>query len=101
MGGNSKYKRKELTKCIDQEYIKSFGNFSDFGVFCQKNRNCQRRIDIWYDKAHICFGQNYIWLKKGISRPYLTWKTMIASAYAFTKEQQKELNRCIDLARAQ
>lgn len=38
-------------------------------------------------------------IARGKHRPPLEWKRKIADEYSLNKEQQEELNRCIDLAR--
>lgn len=92
----SENQQEELAKCIDQEYIKSFGDFSDFGVFCQKI-GIAREESISDMAKRISVSERALYLaERGMSRPCLAWKATIASAYALTKEQQEELSRCID-----
>lgn len=87
--------QKELDKCIDQQR-KEFDYLTDFGKFCRELRI--NNGEFLFDMARkLNISEGYLsMIEHGRYKPFLRWKEEITELYSLTKEQQKELNKCID-----
>ena len=97
-----KEQQAELNKCIRQQHMKplvKLSNLTCFGLFCWRLRVQCMELPVEMSKRLGVSPYRLLSIARGKHRPPLEWKRKIADEYSLNKEQQEELNRCIDLAR--